>query len=106
MKEQRNNNGPKFIGAVVNFFNRGWDYVIGPSKARTSAYEQQIDYAQEQMKRDDLSRKDKKFWKKERNSGLNGLANVHNTNNETFVRVICAVGMGLLIGNKLLNTKK
>ena len=53
-----------------------------------------------------LSRKDKKFWKKERNAAMNGLADVHYTNNDTFVKVICALGAGLLIGNKLLNSNK
>lgn len=105
MNEQAENS-TGIIGSIANFLGRGWDYVICPSKSRCSAYEKQIDYAQEQMKRDDLSRKDKKFWRKERNAGMNGLADVHHSNNETFIRVICAVGAGLLIGNKLLNAKK
>ena len=104
--QNANKQNKGIIGSVVNFLGRGWDYVIGPSKSRCNAYEQQIDYAQEQMKREDLSRKDKKFWKKERNAGMNGLADVHNSNNETFIKVICAVGAGLLIGNKLLSSKK
>ena len=103
-----NNHGQNkgVFNSIVSFLGRGWDYVTTPSKSRCNAYEQQIDYAQEQMKREDLSRKDKKFWRKERNAGMNGLAEVHNSNNETFIKVICAVGAGLLIGNKLLNSKK
>lgn len=94
------------FGSIANFLGCGWDYVTAPSKSRCVAYEQQIDYAQEQLKRSDLSRKDKKFWRKERNAGMNGLAEVHNSNNETFVRIICGIGASLLIGNKLLNLRK
>ena len=103
-EEDENSTG--FFGTIVNFLGRGWEYVTTPSKSRCVAYEQQVDYAQEQLKRDDLSRKDKKFWKKERNAAMNGLADVHYTNNDTFVKVICALGAGLLIGNKLLNSNK
>lgn len=101
------NNGKKsWLGSMFNFLTPGWTHIDTPSKARCNAYEQQVDYAQEQLKRDDLSRKDKKFWKKERNAALNGLADVHYTNNDTFIKVICAIGTGLLIGNKLLNSNK
>ena len=100
-------NGKKsWLGSLFNFLTPGWTHIETPSKARCNAYEQQVDYAQEQLKRDNLSRKDKKFWKKERNAGLNGLADVHYANNDTFVKVICAIGAGLLIGNKLLNSNK
>ena len=94
MKEQKGN-APKFVGTVVNFLNRGWDYVIGPSKARCNAYSSQINYAQQQMRRDNLSRKEKRFWRRERDDGMNGLASVHATNNDTFVKLV-AVGAGLL----------
>lgn len=100
-------NGKKsWLGSLFGFLTPGWAHVDTPSKARCNAYGQQAEYAQEQLKRDDLSRKDKKFWKKERNAAMNGLADVHYTNNDTFVKVICALGAGLLIGNKLLNSNK
>ena len=105
MNEQNGNKGGIF-DSIMNFFGKGWSYVGNPSQARCDAYEQQINYAQQQITRDDLSRKEKKFWKKERNNGMRGLADVHNKNNETFIKVICAVGAGLLIGNKFLNNKK
>ena len=94
------------VSSLFGFLIPGWAHIDTPSKARCNAYERQVDYAQEQLKRDNLSRKDKKFWRKERNAGMNGLADVHNSNNETFVKIIWAVGAGLVIGNKLLNSKK
>lgn len=87
---------------IANFLSKGWETIIGPSNARCKAYSSQAEVAQEKMQNDKLSRRERKFWSKQNDKAMDGLADVHRTNSDTFVKAICAVGAGLLIGKKLL----
>ncbi len=98
--------GCSFIASITNFLSKGWEMIASSSSARCEAYSAQANYAQEEMKKDNISRKDRRFWAKQKDKAMNGLAEIHRTNSETFVKAICAIGAGLLIGNKLLNNKK
>ena len=89
-----------------SFLTRGWDYVTKPSDARCDIYKAQFEEADSEAKKEDISKKDKKYWRKQKEKAINGLDAVHRENNETFIKAICAIGAGLLIGNKLLNNKK
>ena len=106
-KGRTNNNGKSsVINSIANFLSKGWETINIPSSARCEAYSAQANHAQEEMRKDNISKKDRKFWSKQNDKAMNGLAEVHHTNSETFVKAICAIGAGLLIGNKLLNNKK
>jgi len=105
--KKRTNHKGKFsiINSIANFLSKGWETITTPSTARCEAYSSQANYAQEEMRKDNISKKDRKFWSKQNDKAMNGLAEVHHTNSETFVKAICAIAAGLLIGNKLLNNK-
>ena len=88
--------------SIANFLAKGWETIIGPSNARCKAYCNQAEVAQEKMQNDKLSRRERKFWSKQNDKAMDGLADVYRSNSDTFVKAICAVGAGLLIGKKLL----
>ena len=89
-----------------SFLTRGWDYITKPSDVRCDIYKSQFEQADSEAKKENISKKEKKYWRKEKEKAINGLGTVHRENSETFIKAICAIGAGLLIGNKLLNTKK
>ena len=92
--DNQNRNKKLGGGSLFGFLNSGWGYVGTPSKSRCDAYEKQFNYAQEQMQRDDLSRKEKKFWRKERNAAMAGFADVHNKNHEFVKGLACVLVVG------------
>ena len=87
---------------MANALAKGWETIIGPSNMRCKAYCNQAEVAQEKMQNDELSRRERKFWSKQNDKALDGLADVHRSNSDTFIKAICAVVAGLLIGKKLL----
>lgn len=89
------------VSGVTSFLSKGWDLIATPTKARCDAYSSQSTYAQEQMRKANVSKRDRKYWTKQNNKAMNGLAEVHNKNSDTFVSAIFAIGAGLLIGNRL-----
>ena len=89
-----------------SFLTRGWDYIIKPSDIRCDIYKTQFEQADSEAKKENISKKEKKYWRKEKEKAINGLGAIHRENSEGFVKIICALGAGLLIGNKLLNVKK
>lgn len=93
------------ISSATNFLSRGWDLIVMPSKAQCEAYTAQASFAQAQLQRNNLSRRERKYWTKRENRAMNGLDEVRNSNSDTFVKVICAIVTGLLIGCKLLDKK-
>ena len=99
-----------FIGSAVqsisNFLSKGWETITGPIKARCDIYVNQAEQAQVEMRKENISRKERKFWAKQNDKAQNGLAEVHALNSDTFVKAIAAVGAGLLIGFKLLGNKE
>ena len=52
--------------SIANFLSKGWETIIGPSNARCKAYCNQAEVAQEKMQNDKLSRKERKFWSKQK----------------------------------------
>lgn len=98
------------IGSVFGFLGRvidkGWEYVNGPSKTLCDEYSSQAQQAQEKMGQADISRRERRFWRKERNSAIAGISNVHRENNDTFVKVICGIGVSAIAFLKLFNSKK
>ena len=86
----------------AGLLSKGWDLIAAPTKSRCDAYISQSIYAQEQMQKTDISRRERRYWSKQNDKAMNGLAEVHNKNCDTFVSVIVAIGAGLLIGNSLL----
>lgn len=80
-----------------SFLTRGWDYITKPSDIRCDIYKTQFEQADSEAKKENISKKEK---------AINGLGAIHRENSEGFVKIICALGAGLLIGNKLLNVKK
>ena len=99
----KNNKNEKGFWA---FLTRGWDYITKPSDVRCDIYKSQFEQADSEAKKENISKKEKKYWRKEKEKAINGLGTVHRENSETFIKAICAIGAGLLIGNKLLNNKK
>lgn len=95
----------KAINAVTSFLSRGWETINSPTKARCEAYSSQASYAQEQMRKENVSRRERKYWSKQSDKAMNGLADVHNTNSDTFIKLVCAVGAGWFIGHKLFSNK-
>lgn len=89
-----------------SFLTRGWDYITKPSDIRCDIYKTQFAQADSEAKKEDISKIEKKYWRKEKEKAINGLGSIHRENSESFVKIICALGAGLLIGNKLLNVKK
>lgn len=92
-----------FLGRVID---KGWEYVNGPSKTLCEEYSSQAQHAQEKMGQEDISRRERRFWRKERNSAISGISNVHRENNDTFVRVIFGIGVSAIAFLKLFNSKK
>jgi len=101
-KNPRRDGFGSVVNGVTSFLSKGWELISGPTKARCDAYTSQSTYAQEQMRKSDVSRRDRRYWAKQNNKAMNGLTEVHNKNSDTFVGAIFAIGAGLLIGNKLL----
>ena len=101
-KVYRKQNASSPWSSIANSLAKGWETIIGPSNARCKAYCNQAEVAQEKMQNDKLSRRERKFWSKQNDKAMDGLADVHRSNSDTFVKAICAVGAGFLIGKKLL----
>ena len=57
------------------------------------------------MRKENVSRRERKYWSKQSDKAMNGLADVHNTNSDTFIKLVCAVGAGWFIGHKLFSNK-
>ena len=104
-RNSRCNGISSIINGITSFLSKGWELMTVPSNARCDAYSSQASYAQTQMHKDGISRKERKFWVKQNDRAMNGLAEVQNTNSETFIKSICAIGAGLLIGQKIFNKK-
>lgn len=109
MKFSKRNTRCNGIGSIINgitgFLSKGWELITTPSKARCEAYSSQASYSQTQMHKDGISRKERRFWAKQNERAMNGLETVQNTNGETFIKSICAISAGLLIGHKIFNKK-
>ena len=93
---------PGIWSNLISFASKGWEIITTPSDAQCKSYYNQAEVAQEQMLKKDLSRKERRFWSKERDKAMNGLANVHETNSDTFVKSLMALGLGLLLGHRIL----
>lgn len=89
------------VSGVTSFLSKGWDLIANPTKARCDAYSSQSTYAQEQMRKADVSKRDRRYWTKQNNKAMNGLAEVHKKNSETFASALVAIGAGLFIGSRL-----
>ena len=99
------NNVVSMVNSATNFLSRGWELIVGPSKTRCEIYASQAKFAQEKMQKENISKRERKFWAYQNDQALSGLAEVHQTNSDTFIGAICAVGAGLLIGCKVLARK-
>lgn len=110
MKHRERHSKTNGIGSIINgitsFLSKGWDIISLPSKFRCDAYSSQVEYANNQLQKDGISRKERKFWAKLSEKALDGLADVHKTNSDTFIKAICAIGAGLLIGHKVFYKKQ
>lgn len=84
------------VSGLFGFFNKGWEVNDKPTNARCEAYTNQINNAQEQLKRKDLSKKERKFFKKEKDQGLDGLHYLDLENKEFIIKAICGVGFACL----------
>ena len=93
------------VSAVASFLSKGWDIVETPSQTRCEAYASQAAYAQEHMHKDGISRKERRYWSKQNDKAMNGLAEVHHTDSDTLVNTVVAVGAGLLLAYKLFNKR-
>ena len=93
-----------FWNTIANsIFNRGWDTVSAPSNARCEIYSEQAKFAESELRKDNLSRKDRRFWKKQHDKAMKGLADVHYTNCNHFVALVCGIGASLLVVNRLFS---
>jgi hypothetical protein len=99
-RSSRRNGFGTIVGGITSTISKGLDLIAIPTKARCDVYSSQSTYAQEQMQKADVSKRDRRYWTKQNNKAMNGLAQVHNKNSETFVGAIFAISFGLLIGNK------
>ena len=103
----KNYNGrSSIVSSIADLLSKGWETIVVPSNARCEAYSTQAKFAQEKMCQYSISRRERKFWVRENDKAMDGLADVHNTNGGIFIKAICAVGVGLLIGCNLLNKNK
>ena len=93
------------VSAVANFLSKGWDIIATPSKTRCEAYAAQASYAREQMYKDGISRKERKYWSKQNDKAMDGLAEVHHTDSETLINTVVAVGAGLLLVYRLFQRR-
>lgn len=84
------------LDGLFNFLNGAWLVNEGPTKARCDAYNEQLREANEQIKREDLSPKQKRYYKKEKKRAMNGLHEVDVENKDFIAKVICGVGFGFL----------
>lgn len=101
--QRRSSNGAASIfGSITSFLSKGWDTINAPTDARCTAYTAQADFARSKMESDDISRRDRRYWSRQQDKAMNGLADVHQKNSDTMVGVACAVGAGALILLKLL----
>ena len=89
-----NNKG--ILDGLFGFLNKGWEANEGPTKARYDAYNEQLREANEQIKREDLSPKQKRYYKKEKKRAMNGLHEVDVENKDFIAKVICGVWFGFL----------
>lgn len=105
-RSSKTNSVACIISGITSFLSKGWDIISLPSKSRCDAYSSQVEYANTQLQKDGISRKERKFWAKQSEKALDGLADVHRTNSDTFIRAICAIGAGLLIGHKVFYRKQ
>ena len=84
------------LNGLFGFFSKGWEVNEKPTNARCEAYTSQINNAQEQLKKKDLSKKERKFFKKEKEQGLEGLHCLDVENKEFIIKAICGVGFACL----------
>ena len=96
MEEQKS-----VFSGLVDFFHRGWDVNEGLTNARCEAYTSQISNAQEQLNRKDLSKKDRKFFKKEKLQALDGLHNLDIENKDFILKLLFGAGFACLAFAKL-----
>ena len=103
-KTTSNRTHASFWNAITNsIFGKGWETVSAPSNARCKIYSEQAEYAQDELKKENLSRRDRRFWRKEQDKAMKGLADVHYTNCDHFVALVCGIGVTLLVVKKLFS---
>ena len=99
------NNIVSVVNSAASFLSKGWEIITGPSKARCEMYSSQACFAQENMRKENISKRERKFWARQNEKAMDGLAEVHHTNSDTFIGAICAVGAGIFIGYKFFGKK-
>lgn len=82
--------------SITDFLNGVWLTNEGPTKVRCDAYKEQLNEANEQIKREDISKKNKRYYKKEKKRAMDGLHKVDVENKEFITKVICGVGFTFL----------
>ena len=91
---------------LFNFLNGAWLVNDGPTKARCKIYSEQLIEANEQIKRDDISSKQKRYYKKEKKRAMNNLHELDLENKDFITKIICGVGLSFLAVTTVIQTIK
>ena len=106
-QEITNHSGKNSIIKCITFgLSKLVETITIPTTVRSQAYYEQASCAQEEMRKDNISRKERKFWTKQHDKAINGLEDVHRTNCETTVSLAIATITAFVIGSALFNNKK
>ena len=93
----------KFLGSLSSFFIRGWEQNLTPTKIRCNVLQSQVFDASEQLKRNDLTKKERKYYKKEKQRGIDGICEADESNKEFIVKALCSIGIAVIGFHKLSN---
>ena len=75
---------PGIVETVATIFKRGWDANENPTKARTDNYVEQIKKADEKIEDKTLSRRERRYYKKQKERATYGL-DIVDYENKNFI---------------------
>ena len=94
--------GDVFSNVMGTFTEKGLELVSIPTKDRCDVYKDIITTSQYEMSKSNITKKERKHWHRQQDKALEGLADVHQKNCDTVVKIVAIIGAVALVGCKIL----
>ena len=93
--------GDGFSNVMGTFTEKGLELISIPTMVRSDVYKDMINTAQNEMRRSNITKKERKQWRRQQDKALEGLADVHQRNCDTIIRCFTVVCLAILAGYKI-----
>ena len=94
------------LNSIAGIFNKGWDQNDSTTKTVSDVYVEQIKQADEKLKDTSLNKKDRKYYRRQKERNIDNLQMLDFSNKQFIAKCFVNIGVSALAVYKIINCVK